>query len=55
MMIEQPANLTCGDIDILKRWLEVSRPLSLEWISAITYHWFVYFEKIKRKEGEESL
>jgi hypothetical protein len=27
---EQPANLTCGDIDILKPWLEVLMPLSLE-------------------------
>ena len=55
MMIEQPANLTCGDIDILKRWLEVLRPFSLEWISAIAYHSFVYFEKIKKKEREEHL
>lgn len=45
-------SLTCGDIDILK---EVSRPFSLEWISAIACHWFVYFEKIKKKEGEEHL
>jgi len=52
-MIEQPANLTCGDIDILKRWLEVLRPFSLEWISDIAYHWFVYLEKIKKKEREE--
>jgi hypothetical protein len=51
-MIEQPATLTCGDIDILKQWLEVLRPLSIEWISAIAYHWFVYFETIKKKERE---
>jgi hypothetical protein len=52
---EQPASLTCGDIDILQRWLEVWRPLSLEWISGIAYHWFVYFEEIKNKEREEHL
>jgi len=27
---QQPASLTCGDIDILKPWLEVLRPPSLE-------------------------
>jgi hypothetical protein len=54
-MIEQPANLTCEDIDILKRRLQVLRPLSLEWISAIAYHWFVYFENIKKKERAEHL
>jgi hypothetical protein len=39
----------------LKPWLEVLMPLSLEWISAIAYHWFVYFEKIKKKEREGHL